>query len=295
MIRADNYVSGRFVPPSSGGYLTVSNPATSDPVGYVALSSKSDVDAAVSSARAAFVPWSRRTVKSRSAVLLRFHSLIVENARELADLIVLENGKNITEALADVAKGNETVEYAASMPQLFQGRTLRVSGTVNCLDRRDALGVVVSVAPFNFPLMVPMWTVPIALACGNAVILKPSEKVPLTMRRVAELLAEAGLPDGVFNMVQGTAECVEALIDHEDVRCVFFGSLLFFLLYSLFLLLLSPRVLLRGYGALLPPLPHPLFRGRGGYRENTDPPANPPRILLSPPRVAKKTNDLTPT
>jgi malonate-semialdehyde dehydrogenase (acetylating)/methylmalonate-semialdehyde dehydrogenase len=124
-----------------------------------------------------------------------------------------------------VAKGNETVEYACSLPQLAQGQSLKVSGAVTCTDRRDALGVVASIVPFNFPFMVPMWTVPIALVMGNTVILKPSEKVPLTMHRVADLFAQAGFPEGVFNMVQGTREAVEAIIDHPDVKAVtFVGS-----------------------------------------------------------------------
>lgn len=190
---------------------------------------------------------------------MKFHALVRENAQELAELIVLENGKNITEALADgknccqsmfsferslvkdsfsnvvlwnlfilfytVAKGNETVEYACSLPQLAQGQSLKVSSAVTCVDRRDALGVVASIVPFNFPFMVPMWTVPIALVMGNTVILKPSEKVPLTMNRVADLFVQAGFPEGVFNMVQGTREAVEAIIDHPDVKAVtFVGS-----------------------------------------------------------------------
>lgn len=157
--------------------------------------------------------------------MLRFHALIRQHADELADLIVLENGKNKTEALADVAKGNETVEYACSLPQLMQGKIDRVSGEVSCRDRRDALGVVVSIVPFNFPFMVPMWTLPIALVTGNTVVLKPSEKVPLTMCRVMDLMEEAGFPKGVVNMIQGTRDAVEALIDHPLVKAVtFVGS-----------------------------------------------------------------------
>jgi malonate-semialdehyde dehydrogenase (acetylating) / methylmalonate-semialdehyde dehydrogenase len=124
-----------------------------------------------------------------------------------------------------VAKGNETVEYACSLPQVAQGKWLKVSSEVSCQDRRDPLGVIASIVPFNFPFMVPFWTVPIALVMGNVVILKPSEKVPLTMRRVASLFEQAGFPPGVFTMVQGTRECVEALIDHPDIKAVtFVGS-----------------------------------------------------------------------
>ena len=165
------------------------------------------------------------TVKSRASIMLKFHSLIRQNATELANLIVLENGKNITEALADVAKGNETVEYACSLPQLMQGKVDRVSSQVTCQDRRDPLGVVVSIVPFNFPFMVPHWTLPIALVTGNTIVLKPSEKVPLTMYKVIELFEEAGFPKGVVNLVNGTKDAVNSLIDHPLVRAVtFVGS-----------------------------------------------------------------------
>jgi len=151
--------------------------------------------------------------------------MIREHVNELAELIVQENGKNMTEALADIAKGNETVEYACSLPQLAQGRVLQVSSQVFCQDRRVPLGVVASIVPFNFPFMVPMWTLPIALVMGNTVILKPSEKVPLTTHRVASLVQQAGFPDGVFNMIQGSKEAVEAIIAHADVKAVtFVGS-----------------------------------------------------------------------
>lgn len=215
---ANNYIGGEFVPPSTGDYLPVYNPADSSEVGRVAISNKEDVEKAVAAAKEAFPSWAAMTIKARAAVMLKFHGLVRDNAQELAEIIVKENGKNITEALADVAKGNETVEYACSLPQLAQGNTLKVSSQVSCQDRRDALGVVASIVPFNFPFMVPMWTTPIALVMGNCVILKPSEKVPLTMRRVVELMKQAGIPNGVFSMVQGTKEAVESIIDHPDIK-----------------------------------------------------------------------------
>ena len=214
----DNYVDGRFVPPEGGRYLPVLDPSTDSILGRVALSDSSDVSSAVLAAHAAFPSWSGMTVKARAALLLRFHSLIRDRSEELAESIVAENGKNLTEALADVAKGNETVEYACSLPQLMQGRIDRVSSEVSCCDRRDALGVVASIVPFNFPFMVPMWTLPIALVAGNTVVLKPSEKVPMTMSKVVRWMAEAGIPKGVVNLVQGTKEAVDALIDHPLVR-----------------------------------------------------------------------------
>ena len=223
----DNYIGGKFVPPSSKQYLDVCNPADGSKIGMVGLSQADDVHLAVTTAKQAFENyWSTGlTIKARAAIMLRFHALIREHAQELAELIVKENGKNITEALADVAKGNETVEYACSLPQLAQGRVLQVSGEVYCEDRRVPLGVVASIVPFNFPFMVPMWTLPIALVMGNTVVLKPSEKVPLTMRRVASLIEQAGFPDGVFNMIQGSKEAVQAIMAHNDVKAVtFVGS-----------------------------------------------------------------------
>jgi malonate-semialdehyde dehydrogenase (acetylating) / methylmalonate-semialdehyde dehydrogenase len=221
----DNYIGGSFVEPSSKQYMDVLNPSSNEVIGRVGLSTAKDVDDAVSAATKAFPSWKAMTIKQRTTIMLKFHSLIQQHAQELADIIVMENGKNITEALADVAKGNETVEWACNLPHVAAGNILRVSGNVVCQDRREPLGVVSCIVPFNFPFMVPMWTTPIALVMGNTVVLKPSEKVPLTMKRVAALIEEAGFPPGVFNMVQGSRETVEALIDHPQIQAVtFVGS-----------------------------------------------------------------------
>ncbi len=222
----DNYIGGDVVPPSSNEYLDIINPATSAVIGKVAVSTSSDVHSAVSAASAAFESWSGLTCKARAAIMLTFHALVRSHANELAGLIVLENGKNYTEALADVTKGNETVEYACSLPQLMQGKIdLVSSGGVTCRDRRDPLGVVASIVPFNFPFMVPFWTLPIALVAGNTIVLKPSEKVPLTMCKVMELFDKAGFPKGVVNLVNGTKDAVTSLIDHPLVQAVtFVGS-----------------------------------------------------------------------
>mmetsp|Transcript_1498 Transcript_1498/g.1627 ORF Transcript_1498/g.1627 Transcript_1498/m.1627 type:complete len:522 (-) Transcript_1498:184-1749(-) len=225
IMKINNYINGQFKAPKTEQYMDVESPSTSETIAQVAISTKADVDEAVDAASKAFVSWSKLTVKSRATIMMKFHYLVKVHAHELAELIVKENGKNMTEALADVAKGNETVEYACSLPQLIQGKILRVSSEVTCEDRRNPLGVVASIVPFNFPFMVPMWTLPIALVSGNTVVLKPSEKVPLTMYKTMELWKEAGLPDGVVNLVQGTKEAVESIIDHPDVRAVtFVGS-----------------------------------------------------------------------
>ncbi|RLN53211.1 hypothetical protein BBJ29_000533 [Phytophthora kernoviae] len=224
-LTAQNLIDGSFVSPSGNQYLDVLNPSTGQVIGKCALSTAEDVETAVRCAQDAFKEWRQTTVKTRAAIMLKFHALLVKHQDELAEIVVQENGKNRTEALASVLKGNETVEYACSLPQLVQGRTLLVSRGITCQEVRDPLGVVACIVPFNFPIMVPMWTIPIALTMGNCVILKPSEKVPLTMARVAELLLEAGVPKGVFQIVNGTADPVTSLCDHPDVAAVtFVGS-----------------------------------------------------------------------
>jgi hypothetical protein len=154
--------------------------------------------------------------------MFKFHHLMEVHADELAKLIVLENGKNMAEALAYLAKGNETVEWACSLPQLSCGKTLEVSKGITCQESRVPLGVVAAIVPFNFPAMVPMWTIPISLTTGNCVILKPSEKVPSTMQRIAELLTEAGVPPGVFQIVHGAVDVVNAMPEqHRFLRGMF--------------------------------------------------------------------------
>lgn len=223
--QCDNFIGGKFVAPSTGKYMDLVSPSDGTVFGKVALSSAADVNAAVAHAEEAFVGWSSLTIKSRSAKMFKLHHLLQEHAEELATLASLENGKTMAEAMASVAKGNETVEWSCSLPQLAQGKTLQVSRGVTCSDSREPLGVVASVVPFNFPIMVPMWTVPIALTMGNCMILKPSEKCPLTMNRVAQLIQEAGVPDGVFQIVNGQADVVNGLCDNPGVSAVtFVGS-----------------------------------------------------------------------
>jgi len=205
--------------------LDIFAPATGEKIGAVELASATEVDQAVNSAAAEFPRWGGLTIKRRAQIMIKFHSLVEAHKDELIELIMKENGKNRVEAAGDVAKGLETVEWACSMPQLAQGRHLTVSSGVTCHEIRDPVGVVASIVPFNFPFMVPFWTIPIALVAGNCVILKPSEKVPLTMHRTADLLAEAGVPPGAFQMVQGDVEVVNALCDHPGIHALtFVGS-----------------------------------------------------------------------
>jgi methylmalonic acid semialdehyde dehydrogenase len=205
--------------------MDVTTPATGKVIAKVALSSADDVDAAVKAAQTAFPHWSGLTVKARATVLYKFRELCLKYRDELADLVVLEHGKNRAEAFGSIDKGLETVEWACSLPQLAQGKILEVSTGVWCHDTREAIGIVASIVPFNFPFMVPMWTLPICIGMGNCYILKPSEKVPLTMHRVMSILKEAGVPDGVVNIVNGTAPVVNALCDHPGIAAVtFVGS-----------------------------------------------------------------------
>jgi len=220
-----NFVNNEFVEREGGNWVDITDPATGSVCGKVMDSTEKELADVVDAAQAAFAAWSGKTMKARAAIMMKLHYLINENAQELAELIVLENGKNIAEALADVAKGNETVEWACSLPQIAQGRMLEVSGGITCRDERLPLGVVASIVPCNFPLMVPMWTSPIALVMGNCVILKPSEQVPLTMRRCCDLFVQAGFPKGVFQTVNGTASVVSGLIDNPKIKAVtFVGS-----------------------------------------------------------------------
>lgn len=224
-LTAYNLIDGNFVPPCGNEFIDVIDPSNGHVLGKCALSSDEDVKLAVLKGQEAFKSWRQTTVKARAAIMLKFHALMAQHQDELADLVVKENGKNRTEALASVLKGNETVEYACTLPQLIQGRTLQVSRGITCQDIREPLGVVACIVPFNFPIMVPMWTVPIALTMGNCVILKPSEKVPFTMARVAQLLLEAGVPNGVFQIINGAVAPVTSLCTHPGVAAVtFVGS-----------------------------------------------------------------------
>jgi len=266
-IVCNNFIQGIYQPSSSSNpYLPVISPVDGTQVGKVCISNAADVDMAVACAQEAFPGWSGLTMKARASIMFRFQHLMETHAEELAQLVVRENGKNIAEARASVAKGNETVEWACGLPQMAQGKILQVSRGVTCSDMREPIGVVASVSPLNFPIMCPMWTIPIALTAGNCVILKPSEKVPLTMHRVAALLHEAGVPPGVFQTVNGTAEAVNGLIDHPGVAGTFcFGCVM--LPFSKFMSLLSlaqslPCLSCLNSGSSRTPLPPSLFLPR---------------------------------
>jgi malonate-semialdehyde dehydrogenase (acetylating) / methylmalonate-semialdehyde dehydrogenase len=220
-----NFVGGRFTSSTGGSELEVLNPSDGSLLSYVPLSSTSDLAAAVDAAAAAFRSWSATPIKDRVQVFFRYRSLLERHLGELAGLISEEHGKIQSEAEAEIAKAIELTEFACSLPQIAAGEVLEVSRGVECRMDRHPIGVVASIAPFNFPSMVPHWTIPNAIALGNCLVLKPSEQVPLSAQRIAELLTEAGLPPGVFTVVHGGQEVVEAICDHPGIAAVsFVGS-----------------------------------------------------------------------
>ncbi|MGW5490353.1 aldehyde dehydrogenase family protein, partial [Streptosporangium sandarakinum] len=204
----------------------VFDPATGEVSGRVHLASVAEVDAAVAAAAAAYPAWRDASLVKRSRVLFRFRELMHANRDELARLISAEHGKVHSDALGEVARGLEVVEFACGIPHLLKGGFSEgVSTRVDSYSIRQPLGVVAGITPFNFPAMVPMWMFPIAIACGNTFVLKPSERDPSASLLMAELWKEAGLPDGVFNVVQGDKAAVDRLLEHPDVRAVsFVGS-----------------------------------------------------------------------
>lgn len=219
-----NYISGKFTPAGNHS-LEVINPQSGKVISSVTLSSANDLDEAVQSAKAAFTSWSAMPVKERVQIFYRYKALLEKNLHALAVLVHEENGKTIEEATAEVEKSIELTEFSCSLPQLISGEVLEVSRGVECRVEHKPLGVVASIAPFNFPNMVPHWTIPNAMVLGNCMILKPSEQVPISSNHIAELLKEAGLPDGVFSIVNGDREIVEAICDHPDIEAVsFVGS-----------------------------------------------------------------------
>ena len=205
--------------------IRVISPLDGSTIGQVEAADSAAIALAVQRAENAFDRWRRVPVKERVQLLFRFRQLVEANLREIAELVSAENGKTVAEAEAGICKGLEVVEFATSLPTLVRGGMLEVSAGVDCYTRRSPLGVVAGITPFNFPAMVPMWMYPLAIAAGNAFLLKPSEQVPLTSVRMAALLDEAGLPEGVFQVVQGGKETVDAIVDHPDIAAIgFVGS-----------------------------------------------------------------------
>lgn len=222
----DHAIGGQRVPGSSGRTQDVFNPATGAITGRVALANRAEVDRAVAAAQAAFPAWADTPPIRRARVLFKFLELVNQHKDDLARLITLEHGKVFTDAQGEVSRGIDIIEFACGIPQLLKGDfTDQVSTGIDNWTLRQPLGVVAGITPFNFPVMVPMWMFPVAIAAGNSFILKPSPTDPSASLFMADLLQQAGLPDGVFNVVQGDKEAVDALLEHPDVKAIsFVGS-----------------------------------------------------------------------
>lgn len=221
-----HFINGKAVPGGSGRFGDVYDPNTGEVQAKVALASVKEMDEAVAIAKAAQQDWAAVNPQRRARVMFKFKQLLEENMDELAVLLSTEHGKVVADAKGDVQRGLEVIEFACGVPHLMKGEYTEGAGPgIDVYSMRQALGVVAGITPFNFPAMIPMWMFGVAIACGNAFILKPSEKDPSVPVRLAELMKEAGLPDGILNVVHGDKEAVDAILDHPDIKAVsFVGS-----------------------------------------------------------------------
>lgn len=221
-----HFINGVNLNPKSARTSAVFNPATGAISAKVALASTDELNQAVAAAHAAFPAWADTSPLRRARVMFKFKDLLEQNAPRLAELITAEHGKVFTDAMGEIQRGIEVVEFACGIPQLLKGEYTEQVGTgIDAWSIRQSLGVCAGITPFNFPVMVPMWMFPMAIACGNTFILKPSERDPSPSLLIAELFKQAGLPDGVFNVVQGDKQAVDAILNHPDIKAVsFVGS-----------------------------------------------------------------------
>ncbi len=222
----DHWINGTLVPSTSGRTGVVYNPAIGEQQAVVGLASEAEVDAAVAAAKAAFPAWRSTSLSRRAEVMFAFRGLVVEHRDEIAELVSLEHGKVPSDAAGELARGIENIEFACGIPAMLKGGYSEgVSGGVDVYSIRQPLGVVAGITPFNFPAMVPMWMFANAIATGNTFVLKPSEKDPSVALLLADLLRQAGLPEGVFNVVQGDKTAVDRILAHPDIEAVsFVGS-----------------------------------------------------------------------
>lgn len=226
MSQIGHFINGQIVVSTSGRSGKVFNPALGAPIAEVGFANKSEIDAAVAAAKAAFPGWKNTTLAKRQQIIFRFRELLETKKSELAEIITREHGKVLSDALGEITRGQEVVEFACGAPQLLKGEySENASTNVDVYSLKQPLGVVGIISPFNFPAMVPMWFFPVAIAAGNCVVLKPSEKDPSAAMWLANLWKEAGLPDGVFNVLHGDKEAVDGLLTHPDVASIsFVGS-----------------------------------------------------------------------
>lgn len=216
-----NFIDGELRASQSTEWLDVTNPATGEVIAHLPLATENEVNEAVGSAQRAFAIWSEIPIVERAQVLFRFKQKLEEHFQELAELVVIDNGKTLAEAKGSVRRGIEVVDFATGIPSLSKGEVVEgIASGVDIEMIRQPLGVVAGFTPFNFPVMVPLWMIPIALACGNTFVLKPSERAPLAAIRLAQLFSECGAPPGTLNVVHGTRAVAEALMAHSQVRAI---------------------------------------------------------------------------
>jgi len=222
----EHWIGGSATPGAATRRAAVYNPATGRQQHEVVLAEPADVDAAVAAAKAAFGSWSQASLSARTKIMFNFRELVNANVGRLAELVSDEHGKVLSDAAGEVQRGLEVVEFACGIPQLLKGEYSDQASTgVDVFSFREPLGVCAGITPFNFPVMVPMWMYPVAIACGNTFVLKPSERDPSASNFIADLWRQAGLPDGVFNVVHGDKAAVDAILEHPDVAAVsFVGS-----------------------------------------------------------------------
>lgn len=221
-ITLPNYIHGQFVKSSASSFFDVHDPATQKLVSQTPQSTAEELQQALDSAHSAFKEWRKSSVLARQQILTNFAKLIRAHQSDLADIIVKENGKTHADAMGDVLRGVQIVEYAMGAPQLIKGDILEVSKDMDTYDRRVPLGVGAAICPFNFPAMCPLWSIPMAIATGNTLLLKPSERVPSAALVIAELATQAGLPNGVLNVIHGGPQTVNFICDEPRIKAVTF-------------------------------------------------------------------------
>ena len=222
----NHWINGAYESSSSDRKGEIFNPASGEVIAELPMGNAEDLEKAVVSAGNAFLVWSKSSLTKRTQIMFRYKQLLEENREILTQLINLEHGKVLSDAAGSLQRGIEVVDFACGIPHLLKGEFSEQVGTgVDCYSTRQPIGICAGVTPFNFPAMVPMWMFPIAIMCGNTFILKPSEKDPSCAMKLAELMTEAGLPDGVFNLLHGDKEMVDAILDHREIKTFsFVGS-----------------------------------------------------------------------
>ena len=220
-----NWVDGQYKESSSDKTISVISPYFGKEIATVPDSNLSDLELAVKKAKQQFPYWAKMNIRDRAEIMFRFKFILEDNMDELANLIALDNGKTIEDARGSIMRGKEVVEFATSLPSMLSGDSSQVANGITCTMTHQPLGVVAGITPFNFPAMVPLWMIPLAITSGNCFILKPSEKTPLSALKIAEYLKKSGLPENVFQVLNGTNEIVEGICDHPDIKAIaFVGS-----------------------------------------------------------------------